>query len=344
MPVINLFGLGGAATNIIAAIAEEQNKISPKEFAKLNVVLVDTSSSNYRDKAALLENLSFPVKFFHIPSLDGSGQVRSANVQAVRPHIGHILNDYADPDATLNIVISSASGGSGGPIAGLLTKQLLENGENVLVYMIGDHTTYMYANNTRNTIKSYEAIAQATGRPVVAHYFENDNKTSSREDINQDVSSTIMDYRLLFGGCVHGVDTADLTNFLDYTKVTPEQPHLTLLNNHAISVDEKDTGLLAMEMEENLGKDFRAISSVNIQCDPKADLQSLECLFRVDGTFNYSEKNPNLCNFYFVLTDNYFFDVVRKLDDIVDSYERKAKTRVHQAIDVSDADDSGLIL
>lgn len=226
----------------------------------------------------------------------------------------------------------------------MLTKQLLEDGKNVLVYMVGDDSTYMYASNTCNTIKSYEAIAKATGRPVVAHYFENTSKASDKENINSDISTSLLDYRLLFGGHVHGVDTADLTNFLDYTRVTPEEPHLTLISNYAIPVTETDTGILALEMESELGDDWRAISSINVMCDAQADMQEIDCLFRVDGAFNHADDNPNRCNFYFVLTDNYYFDVVRRLTDVVESYKKKANTRVHREIDVSEADDSGLIL
>lgn len=342
MKTINVYAASGAGLDICKDMLEAQAQINSTDFANLNITLVDTSTSNYNRNAEAFKKHNVPL--VTIPNVDGFGQVRSSdNVSKILPYIGKILNENGDSEADLNIIIHSASGGSGSTLGPLMVSHLLKEDKNVLVFMVGDATTRRFAFNSRDTIKSYESISRSTNKPVNAHYFENDGTRETLVDINKDISSLIMDYRMLFGGNIHGVDSADLKNFLNYQYVTPVTPALTLANVISIPAS-SEVGTLSSKLNA-FHDDWKVITMVTVQSMSSSKYQEVECDFRVDGTMEYQTTDKGkLNNLYFVLTDNFFFDVVDQMSKVVAAHDKKSATRVSRQIEISDADDSGLVL
>lgn len=337
---INIFACGGAAQNIAVDIIHFNVDTKDTGLADLNITLVDTSDSNYNRNKKVFHEVG--VCLVAIPGLDGSGQIRRTHVETMMRHIPKIVNENGEDDAALNIVLSSASGGSGSVISSLITRELIEQGKNVVVMLVGDDSTRMFADNTANTIKSFEAISKKAGVPIAAHYFKNNSQKDKQNQINEDIASLVLDYRLLFGGSVHGVDSADLSNFLNYNKVTKVKPSLTLMKVVGLD-DTADTNELSRVLAQDNDDDWYPISMVNIQTNKSKTTQDLFCEFRVDGEIDLPQSAQSQ-SLYFVLTDNYFYNELTRLEEITNQYAKNVSSRVGKEIDVSETDDSGLVL
>lgn len=344
MKTLNIFACGGAGQNITADLIQTHISIDDRTLADLNIVLVDTSESNYEKNKKIFDSCG--VSLVTIPGLDGSGQIRRANVNSILPHIGKIINDHAAVDASLNIVICSLSGGSGSVIGSLLAKELLLENRNVIVMAVGDDTTRMFADNTLKSIQSLQAISKQTNVPVVAHYFQNSANRMMSNSINGMISGLVLDYRLLFGGCIHGVDSSDLHNFLNYQKVTSVTPSLTLIDSIAIPAI-SESSKLREELNNRHGDDWYAISMINIQTNKESKLQDIQCEYRIDGEIEFDSKKEakdKVNNLYFVLTDSYFANQALVLEAKVKEYDKRGNARVEKQIKVEDVDESGLVL
>ena len=112
---VRLYAAGGCGLNIGGQLAAHRDR-NETAFANLDIVYVDTSKSNLR-------NGIDAANVYLIPDLDGSGKVRSENHAEIGQHIRQILHKFSPAD--LNIVLSSAAGGSGSVIAPLLASELL---------------------------------------------------------------------------------------------------------------------------------------------------------------------------------------------------------------------------
>lgn len=95
--------------------------------------------------------------------------------------------------------------------------------------MVGSNSSRIEVENTLKTLKSYEVIAKKNNAPVVACYREN-SKETPRGKVDADVITLIILLGVLFSGQNRELDKADLTNFLNYHKVTDFQPKLNLLD------------------------------------------------------------------------------------------------------------------
>lgn len=343
--VVKLWCAGGAGLGIAADVLKSQGKLSTStEIARLDTVLLDTSRSNYHKNESIFEEHG--VELVTIPGLDGSGQKRDENVDKVVPYIANIVHQHKPEDnSSLNIVIHSGSGGSGSIEGPLVVKELLENDAVVMVIMIGDATTNKFAANTAATIRTYASISKQLGKPVIVRYYQNyADKDSTPDNINKAIAYSITDYRLLFSGNIHGVDSSDLRHFFQYHKVTNTEPGLTLISNFAIQNQDKSS--LDKTLEKSLGDNYNIVSLISIDSGDGLSRQPIPCDFRVDGQVIYASNVPEekRSSLYFVLTDNYFFQVINSLNEVVSSYEKKARARVNNVINTSDADSNGLVL
>ena len=118
---------------------------------------------------------------------------------------------------------------SGSVIAPSLVSELLKRDCPVVVMLIGQTDSLIELDNTIKTIKSYESISKLRKKPVNAMYFENCKETP-RPAVDKEVRSAISVIAALFSKQNKGLDSADLENWLNYTKVTTYEPHLTYVN------------------------------------------------------------------------------------------------------------------
>jgi hypothetical protein len=186
----------------------------------LDIAYMDTSKSNRVD--GLPDD-----RCYFVPNTDGAGQDRRGIYAAVLPHVDIMLERFEPGD--FNIVLLSASGGSGSVLGPLLIKQLLAAGEAVVAVGVGAEDSAKYIGNTIDTLKSLEGISAATRKPVVLSYHENAIGVP-RSSIDDELLFVIESLAAL--ACQNNLelDTTDVTNWVQFDKVTPVMPQLALMN------------------------------------------------------------------------------------------------------------------
>lgn len=213
---IRVFAAGGCGSNIgKQLIAEKMVSQSYPGFATIEVAFLDTSDSNLRNVNPELVHL--------IENRDGSGKMRTTNVDEISRQVRSILQKFSPMD--LNIVISSASGGSGSVFAPLVVQELLNEDKLTVVILIGSTDSVIEHQNTVRTIMSMESMSLRTKKPVPVIYFQNETDLS-RSAINNEVLKTIAYLAILFSRQNEELDSADLQNFLYYDRVSTLPPRL----------------------------------------------------------------------------------------------------------------------
>lgn len=107
---------------------------------------------------------------------------------------------------------------SGSVIGPVLVSELLAQGKNVVVIMIGSTTCEQEIRNTINTILSYQGVSAKRQLPVVSIYLENGKATMQENDTLCRINILLL--ASLWSGENHGLDSQDLHNFLNYHRVS----------------------------------------------------------------------------------------------------------------------------
>lgn len=213
---VRIYGCGGGGVNI------GKNYLEPGhsgDLANINVAFVDTSDSNLEDR--LLD------RTFLFPDLDGSGAIRSSNANEIAKHVPDILRKFTPGD--VNIVIFTLAGGTGSVAGPLILKELLEQGHMAVGIVIGAKQSMRNAENTIASIKTLDHIAQVTGKPVVLHMGFNGDRTVSDKKVDDEAHLMISALSVLCSRRNHGLDTADLRSFFDFTKSTDAKSQIARL-------------------------------------------------------------------------------------------------------------------
>lgn len=217
---VTVYSCGGGGTNIVAEL-EAARAEQPTGFAQLQPCYIDTSRSNLINKQLPEESV------YLFENADGSGKVRASNYEEIAKNCKSILLKFK-PSA-FNLVVHTASGGSGSVIGPVLVSELKARGHQVVVILIGSTDTRIEIENTIKTLKSYESIAVKRGNPVVVHYVEN-SKTLPRQEANKQAKRAISLLMGLFSGQNEELDSADLKNWLEYTNVSASEPRMASLS------------------------------------------------------------------------------------------------------------------
>ena len=332
MKTLRIFACGGSATNVVASLLQSQKDFFQNRVnMECEVVLVDSSDSNFKKYED--QFLKEGVELYRIPDMDGAGQVRgNMRPELIKPHVDLVLNRFNAGD--INIVMHSCSGGSGSMIGPMLARALLEAGKPTVVSMIGDVTTQNFANNTANTIATYDNISRNVLRkPIVATYSEN-TAGVLHQRINETIIKEIMEISVLFSGLVHGVDTKDLANLLDYTNIAQVDPELSLIRTTLI--ENNDYTELMAKLQKSRVVAMARISNQSSSID-------IPCSFRIEGTFGHDFEDSNVQNRIYTVEQGYFVHEVQRHRDLVKQYQTAAAALSNKRIDLGHADDSGMI-
>lgn len=220
-----LFLCGGGGTDLGL-------QVQSKTFAK---AFIDASDSNFK------EGMSREDCYF-IEGLEGSGKNRTENAKVIAPLIPEILAEH--PAGDFNVVVYTLAGGSGSVIAPYLVKALLADKRPTISVVIGVTDTAQDIKNSLNTLKTLEAFSVATGQPAIVNYHENVVGQPQRVT-DEDVLFCLEALGNLLTQNIDRLDLMDLTNFVQFQKVTPIQPQLAYLGIH-------DNRQSAMQMVEPL--------------------------------------------------------------------------------------------
>lgn len=205
---ISIWACGGGGINVVAGIPGTG---TDKAYEGANRYYLDTSDRNMRQNKLdpNAENV------FLLPGTNGSGGLMSENKAEIADSIGKILAKY--PTNDLNIIVSSASGGSGAPYALYLAKELLERDEAVIVFFIGSFESSRRIENTLASVRSLNGICKAVNKPITFIYRQN-QKPDDR-NINKDIQSDIRSLCLLYSGGLGTIDAKDRYHWNRFEKV-----------------------------------------------------------------------------------------------------------------------------
>jgi hypothetical protein len=213
--VIRAYGCGGCGINLVSQIASFEEAPGT---ASLECALIDTSRSNLQDRKAA------SVATYLVEGLDGSGKIRAENYHAIDKEIRQILVDIEPGD--MNLIVFSASGGSGSVIGPLLIRELNERKIPNMAIVVGDDSSIIAAENTLKTLQSLEGISKNTGLPVVMYNVANGEQRAAADKA---VFSVVACLAILFSGLNAELDSKDLQHWLQYTKVSGGQPQLAAM-------------------------------------------------------------------------------------------------------------------
>ncbi|WP_233875041.1 hypothetical protein [Paraburkholderia adhaesiva] len=221
---VRLFSCGGGGINIGNKVDSYANANNNSDrFAQLDVVYIDTSRANLRSDID-------PESFFLVTrpgAVEGSGQERPENFGTISERVRDILQKFKPAD--LNIVLSTGGGGSGSVIAPSIVSELLARDCSTIVICVGDDSTRKFAQNTLNTLKSYDRVATvAREQPINLVYLQN-SAEMTRTQIDKRIQHVVAALCMLFSARNRELDAKDLEHWLRYPKVTKYKPALASL-------------------------------------------------------------------------------------------------------------------
>ncbi len=216
---LRMYCCGGFGINIGNTFMPAAGNIEPG-FAQVFPAFIDTSRSNLRSNVN-------PEDVFLLEDVDGSGKVRKENHQQISRTVKSIVQKHEPKD--FNVVIFSASGGSGSVIGPLIMRELLERGATVVGVVVGSDESIITARNTLNTLKSLEAIAERAGAPVVIFYEQNE-RDIKRSEIDARCRHVIGCLSILASRQNAEMDTRDIANWAYFNRSTSVGPRLALFD------------------------------------------------------------------------------------------------------------------
>lgn len=320
---LRIYGAGGTGINLARQLGKQESSAA---LAGVEPVLVDTSTSNLRTG-------SDGIPTFLIKDVDGSGKVRRENSGAISENIGNLLLEHGP--LGLNLVIFSASGGSGSVFGPLIVQELLKRDAPVIAVVVGSFESAICATNSLNTLKSLDSIVQRTNKPLV-FWYANNGLDAPKSETDRLVQEFVFGVRVLASGQNDGLDTQDIRNFLRFDRVSRAQPQLAQIDLFA-------------------GRDLSAFEEAGVVhpitlLSIFADRESLpiqigqEYLaegYRPDSVEGIPEE------LHFVVYADEVKNVVKYMDQRVQAYEEKAASRqsAYRVLSSDDSvDESGLIL
>lgn len=322
---VRLYACGGGGINVGFKLEQHRGHIEPG-FADIQTVYIDTSLSNMKKGID-------PACTYMLDGLDGSGKVRAENYQVISERIRDILQKHAPLD--INIVLSTAAGGSGSVIAPSIVSELLDRNLPVIVIAVGSAETKLDAHNTLNTLKSYEGVAKLREAPVVMAYFQN-GKNMPRSKVDDRIYSLISGLCGLYSRQNRELDSRDLYNWLRFERVTTfKKPQLAAL-----------TMLDATSSVADLGN---VISVATIGVDEESvafpQLPEYQCTgFVPEGASKIMHERMPL---HFVTHDGVFAEAAEELNALLKQQAESSAARLKKPSLVSDADgttENGLVL
>lgn len=323
--IVTLYGAGGTGVNLVKAYEARRDQDTPGN-AIVKPYYIDTSRSNM--DASISDSHAYLVD-----GTDGSGKFRRENAEEIGKRAKEILGRFKP--GNLSIIVSSGSGGSGSVIAPNLARELLDADQTVVVVMVGDATTRLDAQNTLNTLKSYDAIVSRTEKALAVLYVQNGPK-NPRKDVDTHVRAVI-DSLIVFASRENEeLDTKDIANLFRFDRgITTYGPQLAALTLVDAKTDLDQLGNI-------IAVGTLAKRDEDTQPPGTPDAQYVGYL-PADSSPVKNAQGP----LHFVLSDGIFSIVSDNLSGFLKDLDKKRSGQSERTRLVSDKDtvtDGGLVL
>lgn len=271
---IRVYGAGGFGVNI-ASHFDVDDGVTAAGFAILNVAYLDTSRSNLNET---LRDENIYIVEAGLDEVDGSGKVRRTNHPVIAKSVKQMLQKHAPKD--FNIVVFSASGGSGSVIGPLVVAELLERGLPTVAIVVGSDESKITTDNTFNTLQTLDNIARKRDVPVVMLYEHNDRNKKFSE-VDKVCKSTIGSLAILCSRQNHAVDTQDIRNWVQFNKSTEVPAQLALLDvyhtNEEVEANSQPVSIASLYKDRDIA---RLNASPDYICEgyPRTEIKDLQQL------------------------------------------------------------------
>jgi len=299
---VSIYFCGGAGLNLGDLFTKSTaNNAIIQQHVKAH--FIDTSTANNRDTHTDENTLIVGEK-------NGSGKRRDLNYSNISGAVPEILHKFQP--GTFNIVVHSAGGGSGSTIANVLVSKLLSQDIPVVSICVGSTDSKKEAQNTLQTLQSYEQISKNTRKPVVVHYKENTPETP-RGQIDTEVLGNLLLMCLMFSCVAEKIDVSDLTHFLNYPLVTDFPATLASIelykSNPSLDSSKQVYAVTTLACEDT--------STV---FEPRPEYQSAGFL-----TGELSQIFQDVKLMHWVIVSGTLVDTVERIRDLLDNFKSAAK-------------------
>lgn len=313
-----LYGAGGCGINIVKKFYGSQPQSG---LAELSFCFADSSRSN------LTPDLD-PKDCFLLPDVDGSGKIRKENYEAMRQVIQQVPIQYTPGD--LNVVVFSASGGTGSVMGPLIVRELLSQGIPTIAIVVGSFESMITANNTMDTIKSLDSISRKLDVPLTIS-FENNGDNTLRRDVDESIAITISLLARLACRNHMAMDTADLRNWLQYNRHTDVPAQLSLLE-------------IVTSVES--ASQISAPISIATLCDEESKIGSIGADYQCTGYFTDLTRPNNINEIHYIIGIDDIKILVNTVETEIERLEKKRMSRPKTSALVKndEADDSGMVI
>lgn len=302
-----IYACGGTGTNIAKQIHDLDVEIN----------YIDTSKSNMRNLKS--DNV------FVLENIDGAGKDRSKTFEHFKDIAEDVLIRFK-PSNSLNIVISSLSGGSGSVLSPLIVKELLNKGLNTVVIGVNSKHSVKEMDNTIKTLKTFKSISNVTKKPVSLYYIENDNREKADKEAIYFLNMLLL---LMDKNNTEELDVSDVDHFLNYTKVTANSPSVGVIEvtENTPFNPEKNTSIV--------GSILVTTSHGNVIKEPVPEYAAT-CIV-TDPQYKNSDIRVNnvLGKFALILED---------LENSIQKFHDDKKINKIKEVEVSTANDHGMVL
>lgn len=225
-------GCGGCGINALDFISNRLDALG-EGFAKPKYLYIDTSRANIDKIQPKGEFWLVKTKAHSKMEITGSGGERAFNANDSMANVKEYLdtNNFIKRNPNeFHVVISSASGGSGGTVGHFIIKELITRGIPVVSVVIGDSSNGLNAKNTLNTIASLDRLAKTTAKPISVIYINNHlfvkedvSMRQAEETVNKILSNILSTLSLFLSGENEALDNQDMFGIID-------QSHYTTIN------------------------------------------------------------------------------------------------------------------
>lgn len=322
-PSVRLYGCGGCGINQVTPFTRKQ---MGKGYSELEVGLIDTSSSNYT-----AEHKENGIDFFLATSDgEGSGKVRRDNAAVISDNVKQAL--LKQQPADFNVVLFSASGGSGSVIGPLLMKELLTRGIPCVGIIVGSSESSITALNSLNTLKSLAAIGDSLDKPCIISYQHN-SASNRRSAVDGTCNAIVHTLAALCSSQNDELDQRDVRNWAFYNHSTSVPAQLSLL-------EVCDTVEAAKEIEAPI-----SVASLLTDKDAVAPdlMPEYSCIgYRLDGL------EDGLNEVHYVISVDGISELIKIRQDDVHNYGQSTSARntnTKTVLNSTDTvDETGLVL
>lgn len=214
---LQVYGVGGCAMKLVHTHLTVD---SVKGYAKPSIAVLDSSKSDVD-----YSNPNQEISHSFVENADGFGKDRIKAAKVIRPYIEPFMLNSAP--GNVNIVIFSLSGATGSTGGLMVVDALLEKNENVIVMAVANAANQREAVNSLSALSDLNKLSKKHDRVIPIMYYENTTfevehhgNAMKQSDVNKEVAKDFRALCCMFSGDHVGIDSKDVTNFLNYNTVS----------------------------------------------------------------------------------------------------------------------------